>query len=219
MPVNEKYIEDFIEDEYIHIICKSVSGSLLFKSDENRIYFLKKYAAYTSGYLDTYSYILLDNHSHFLVKCINSDDLKSYLSTLNNGSLKSHQKKYLLGEITYSEAVEFQMKDFFIAYAMAFNKENNRSGSLFINPFRRIRINDDAHLQQIVIYIHANVLKHNIRKKFEDYRWSSYLSILSDKATLLKRKEIIDFFETRNNFILQHRTQSQYFYNCEGQLE
>jgi len=39
MPINEKYIEDFIENEFMHIICKSVSGSKLFQDDGNRLYF------------------------------------------------------------------------------------------------------------------------------------------------------------------------------------
>lgn len=219
MPINEKYIEDFIENEFMHIICKSIGGSLLFKDEENKFYFLRKYLQYTTGYLSTYAYILLDNHSHFLVKCKGSDKLEAHLKTLNEGTLKTHQKKYLNKEIDFSQAIEFQMKDFFISYAMAFNKKNGRSGSLFVNPFRRIRINDEPHLQQLVIYIHANALKHNICKDFQKYRWSSYLPILSDKKTELKREGVLDFFGGKDNFVVLHKTQSQYFYNCDDQIE
>ncbi|MGQ7854555.1 hypothetical protein ACUN24_09935 [Pedobacter sp. WC2501] len=219
MPINEKYIEDFIENEFMHIICKSVSGSKLFQDDGNRLYFLLKYTQYSTGYLNTYAYILLDNHSHFLIKNTSSDELKSYLKSLSKDSLKTHQKKYLANEICYSEAVEFQMKDFFIAYAMAFNKKNDRSGSLFVNPFRRVRIIDEIHLHQLVIYIHANVLKHGICTEFEHYKWSSYQSILSEKKTILKREEVLDFFGGKDNFAKQHQIQSQYFYICNHQIE
>lgn len=122
-----------------------------------------------------------------------SDELKSYLKSLSTDSLKTHQKEYLANEICYSEAVEFQMKDFFIAYAMAFNNKDGRSGSLFVNPFRRVRIVDEQHLYQLVIYIHANVLKHGIYKEFKSYKWSSYQTILSEKKTILQREEILDF--------------------------
>jgi putative transposase len=219
MPINEKYIEDFVENEFMHIICKSISGSILFKDEENKSYFLQKYAQYSTGYLNTYSYILLDNHSHLLVKCTNSNGLKSYLRSLNEDSLKTHQKKYLTDEINYSQAIEFQMKDFFIAYAMAFNKKNDRSGSLFVNPFRRVRVSDELHLHQLIIYIHANVLKHNIHSEFQNYKWSSYLSIISDKKTALKREEVLDLFGGIANFIQQHQIQSQYFYGCNYQIE
>lgn len=219
MPINEKYIEDFVENGFMHIICKSVTGSKLFKDDANRLYFLLKYAKYSIGYLKTYSYILIDNHVHFLIKSTSSDELKSYLKSLSTDSLKTHQKKYLANEICYSEAVEFQMKDFFIAYAMAFNKKDGRSGSLFVNPFRRVRIVDEQHLYQLVIYIHANVLKHGIYKEFKSYKWSSYQTILSEKKTILQREEILDFFGGKDSFTKQHQIQSQYFYTNKYQIE
>ena len=219
MPINEKYIEDFTENGFMHIICKSISGSKLFKNDDNRLYFLLKYAQYSTGYLNTYAYILLDNHAHFLIKNTSSDELKSYLKSLSKDSLKTHQKRYLANEICYSEAVEFQMKDFFIAYAMAFNKKNNRSGSLFVNPFRRVRIIDEIHLHQLVIYIHANALKHGICKEFKNYKWSSYQTILSEKKTILLREKILDFFGGKDSFVKQHQIQSQYFYTNNYQIE
>ncbi len=219
MPINEKYIDDFVENEFMHIICKSISGSILFKDDDNRLYFLRKYAQYSTGYLETYSYILLDNHVHLLVKCTNSVQLKLHLKSADEHSLKTHQRKYLHDEINYSEAVEFQMKDFFIAYAMGFNKKNDRSGSLFVNPFRRVRIIDEVHLHQLVIYIHANALKHGICTKFESYKWSSYQSILSEKKTILRREEVLDFFGDKDSFVQQHQIQSQYFYICHHQIE
>ncbi|QXU42262.1 hypothetical protein [Pedobacter sp. D749] len=125
----------------------------------------------------------------------------------------------MANEICYSEAVEFQMKDFFIAYAMAFNKKNDRSGSLFVNPFRRVRIIDEVHLNQLVIYIHANVFKHGICTEFEHYKWSSYQTILSEKKTILKREEVLDFFGGKDNFAKQHQIQSKYFYICNHQIE
>jgi hypothetical protein len=35
MPVNQKYLQDFIEGNYMHIICKSVSNTPLFITDDN----------------------------------------------------------------------------------------------------------------------------------------------------------------------------------------
>lgn len=212
MPVNEKYIQDFAENEFMHIICKSVTGSLLFQNDHNKSYFLKKYAQYSFGYMDTYCYILIQNHVHLLVKCVSEHSLTLNLKSIGTDHLKTHQKKYLDKEISFSEALEFQMKDFFISYAMAFNKETSRSGSLFINPFRRIRIENDLHLQQTIIYIHSNAIKHGLCKNIEDVEWSSYKPLLSIKKTKLKREELMEYFGGRDNFIAMHKTQIDYFY-------
>ena len=75
---------------------------------------------------------------------------------------------------------------------MAFNKENNRNGSLFVHPFRRVEVAEESHFTQLIIYHHANVLKHLGQKNFQNYKWSSYNSILSDRPTHLKREEVLE---------------------------
>ena len=96
--------------------------------------------------------------------------------------------------MNFEQAIEFQWKDFFISYSMAYNKQNKREGSLFLSPFRRISVKGDNYFTRLVIYHHANRIKHGISKEFETYPWSSYLSILSNKPTMLKRTEVLDWF-------------------------
>lgn len=219
MPVNNKYIEDFAEEGYMHLICKSVGGALLFRTDENRKFFLAQYARYSSGYFETLSYILLNNHVHFLIKCNSGSCLRKHLMTLDEELLKSHQKKFLNEEITFSQALEFQCKDFFISYAMAYNKVFGRSGGLFVNPFRRIAIRDEEHLLQLIVYIHTNVLKHRTHKEYTTYKWSSYASILSEKPTELVREEVLYLFGGRDEFKQMHREYTAYYYHHSLSME
>ena len=219
MPVNTKYIASFEADHFFHIIAKATGNNLLFHSDENKRYFLNKYRAYSAGYCDTYSYTLMDNHVHWLVKCNSLEGLTQHLGNIPEQRLKKHQKYFLLDQITFEEALEFQFKDFFISYAMSFNKENNRCGSLFINPFRRIEVNDEFHLNFLVIYHHANVLKHLGKKNFQDYQWSSYRSILSDSPTHLKREEVLKWFGGRERFIEIHKENAEYYYDHPLSME
>lgn len=219
MPINDKYIESFCETTFLHITCKAVSDVLLFRNDENRRYFLKKYAEYSYGYLETYSYILLDNHVHWLVKTVSEESLFYFLHTIPLADRKSHQKKYLKKEITFEEAVEFQMKDFFISYAMSYNKRFSRSGALFLNPFRRVKVEDEQHFTQIIVYQHANVMKHGISKDFESYLWSSYGSLLSEKSTVLKRKEVLIWFGGKREFVRIHREMTEYYYSHPTAIE
>ncbi|WP_221390370.1 hypothetical protein [Dyadobacter sp. NIV53] len=118
MPINEKYLESFSENEFMHVTCRAISNVLLFRNDENLRYFLKKYAEYSNGYLQTYSYILLDNHVHWLVKTVSSELLFDFINHIPVKDQKSHQKKFIKKEIGFEEAVEFQFRDFFIASAM-----------------------------------------------------------------------------------------------------
>jgi len=219
MPINHKYIESFTESTFLHITCKAVSNVHLFRNDDNRRYFLKKYAEYSYGYLETYSYILLDNHVHWLVRTVTEKLLFDFLNLIPLKDQKSHQKKYLKNEISFEEAIEFQLKDFFISYAMSYNKRYNRSGALFLNPFRRVKVEDEQHFTQIVIYQHANVVKHGILKDFENYFWSSYNALLSEKPTVLKRDEVLNWFRGRKEFIRMHREMSEYYYGHEVAIE
>lgn len=212
MPVNIKYIASFEANSFFHVLAKATGNNILFSSDNNRLFFLNKYSAYSTGYFETYSYTLLDNHVHWLIKCNSHEGLQQNLASMPSELLKGHQKKFIRNEITFEEAIEFQLKDFFISYAMAFNKENNRQGSLFINPFRRIKVVDNNHFTQPIIYHHANVLKHLGQKNFQDYKWSSYRAIISDKPTNIKREEILDWFGGKDNFIKTHLENSKYFY-------
>jgi len=213
MPINERYLTQFTENTFLHITCKAIGNVYLFRNDDNRRYFLKKYAEYSNGYLQTYSYILLGNHVHWLVKTVSEESLFNFIDILPQKDQKSHQKKYLKNEISFEEAVEFQLKDFFISYAMSYNKMYNRSGALFLNPFRRVKVKDESHFTQIIIYQHANVMKHGILNDFETYFWSSYIALLSDKPTVLKREEVLHWFGGREGFIRLHRAMSEYYYS------
>jgi len=219
MPINTKYIASLEANRYFHIIAKANGDNVLFYTDENRRYFLKKYLSYSTGYFDTYSYTLMNNHVHWLIKCNSYENLIHHISAIPEETKKKHQKKFLLKQISFEEALEFQWKDFFISYAMAFNKENNRNGSLFINPFRRVEVKNDAHFTQLIIYHHTNILKHLGKKDFQNYKWSSYQSLLSDKPTHLKRDIVLDWFGGKAQFIKVHQENAAYYYDHPIALE
>ncbi|MBK9016469.1 MAG: hypothetical protein IPM82_21670 [Saprospiraceae bacterium] len=105
----------------------------------------------------------------------------------------------------FHELVRQQFRKLFIAYAKAFNKQENRYGNLFQRPFKRKAIKNDGHFTHAVFYIHSNSAKHNIMEDFQNYPHSSYHSILSDKPTLLRRQEILEWFGGRQGFIQFHQ--------------
>ena len=42
------------------------------------------------------------------------------------------------------------------------------------------------------------------------YSWSSYETVISDKSTKLKRKEVVELFGDRENFIFHHNQQQNF---------
>ncbi len=94
--------------------------------------------------------------------------------------------------------------NFFNAYAKAINRMYNRTGSLFQERFRRKLIDKEDYFTEVVFYIHANPQKHGFINDFRNYKHSSYLSILSELPTVLKRSEVLEWFGGRNFFEKYH---------------
>ncbi|MGY5845887.1 transposase [Salegentibacter sp. HM20] len=168
-------LEVLNKDFYYHIYNRGINREVIFETDENKRYFLLLYKKYLSDLISTFAYCLMDNHFHFLIR-IDSDPKKvtQALSNLLN------------------------------AYAKAFNKQQNRTGSLFEKHFKRIRLTDENYLRRLILYIHLNP-KNHLGIDFENFKFSSYPAYFSDKQSVVKRNEIINLFDDLQNFRKVHR--------------
>ncbi len=180
------------EDKFYHIYNRGNNGEKLFYTEANYKFFLKKYDECLSNYLETYAFCLLPNHFHLLVKVTSRENV----SHLNN---VKHLKADELDQLSKA------FKQMFTSYAKAINKQENRHGSLFEKPFKRIEITSVNYLTNLVFYIHANPQLHGIIDNFKMYRWSSYERILNNKTTKLKKEEVLTWFDDRSNFVTFHK--------------
>jgi hypothetical protein len=53
-------------------------------------------------------------------------------------------------------------------------------------------------------YIHLNPVHHGFIQDCAAWPWSSYCALLSDKATLLKREEVLRWFGNKREFAKFH---------------
>ena len=217
--MKNKFLANFVEDGIYHVYNRTNNKELLFKTDENRLFFLRQYAKYLEPYLDTFCWTLLPNHFHFLVRVKSNEDIKSYLKTLPSQILKPNEKKYLEDAITTELLIEFEWKRFFTSYSMAFNKQHHRTGNLFHRPFKRLQIDKESHFTQAIIYIHANSFKHKICTDFMEYNWSSWKSLVSVNPTKLCRQEVLEWFGGTEGFIETHKNLAKYYYCEESNME
>ena len=170
MNTKTNYLADFYENGIFHVYNRTNNKEILFKSEENRSYFLKQFAKYLSPFLDTFCWNLLPNHFHFLVQIKSTEEIKENLQGLLSNTLKTIEKEYLTGTSTTELLLELAWKRFFTSYSMAFNKQQNRTGNLFHRPFKRIEINKESHFTQAIVYIHANAQHHNLCKDFTQHK-------------------------------------------------
>lgn len=93
---------------------------------------------------------------------------------------------------------------FFLCYAKAIKIQEGRTGSLFEKNFKRQEVGTDAYLVHMINYIHRNPQKHGIAPDYQNYPYSSYRSMLSERPTRLKRSEVLEWFGGAENFVRYH---------------
>jgi len=174
-----------INGHYYHIYNRGNNGENLFFEERNYDYFLKLYIHYIYPIADTYAYCLMKNHFHLLVR-INS-------KTQDWQSFKDCQS-------LYSQA----FSNMFSTYTKTINKNYNRSGSLFEKPFKRILIDGDSYLVQLVCYIHRNPQKHGFTKDFRTYVYSSYQTISQQKQSRIESQQVLEWFGSLQSFENYH---------------
>jgi putative transposase len=57
----------------------------------------------------------------------------------------------------------------------------------------------------VIAYIHINPVHHGMTTDFENYPYSSYKGILSDKKALLNSDEVLDWSGGKNEFEISHQ--------------
>jgi REP element-mobilizing transposase RayT len=170
----------FESGKYYHLYNRGNNNELIFINNDNYNYFLKLVKKYLHTILEVYSYCLLPNHFHFVVKI---KETKYLPIKIQIGKQKLHQP----------------FSNLFNAYSKAFNKKFNRKGSLFQEHLKRVEITNEEYLKNLIIYVNTNPDHHGI-SKFYTYKYSSYRAIIGKKPTLIKKNEVLSLFSNKDNF-------------------
>ena len=175
---------------FYHLYNRGINGCDLFRETTNYEHFFSLYVTHIEPVADTFAWVLMKNHFHFLIRV---KDLQPPADLPGLGNLECHTVK------PPSQA----FSNLFNAYTKAFNKKYHRTGSLFEKNFRRKKITSRAYLKWVLLYIH-NPVHHGFCQHPSEYAWSSYLSCLSVKPTNLQRETVIGWFDSLGNFKTCH---------------
>jgi len=129
-----------------HIYNRGINYQNVFFNEKDYHLFLSRFKDYLNDYCQLYAYCLLPNHYHLVLR-INKE----------NGSQFSRQ-----------------FGSFIVSYTNKVNLQEKRIGSLFMKPFRRIKVDTDDYLKRLIFYINHNAAKHEIVKDFRKYPFGSY---------------------------------------------
>jgi len=169
-----------------HLFNRAAGSEKLFKSHDNYFYFLKKYAEHISIICDTWSYCLLPNHFHLLIR------IKSFESIIDQYKLLKHKEVRKNDNLLLSDFIMERFSNWLNGYTKAFNKSYQRKGSLFIDYTKRSLVETDNSFTKVIHYVHANPVHHGYVEKTDQWNYSSYASIISHGKTRLLRDEILE---------------------------
>lgn len=139
-------------EKFFHIYNHAIGTELLFKTDRNYHFFLYLVKKHLISFVYIYAYCLMPNHFHLIILIKEENEILAKKKTQTSIPLLISQ----------------QFSNLFNSYAQAFNKENNRKGSLFLNRFKRKIIKDEKYLKKLIHYIHYNPVLANLCKNVYD---------------------------------------------------
>ncbi|MGE0089952.1 MAG: hypothetical protein AB7S50_10830 [Bacteroidales bacterium] len=61
----------------------------------------------------------------------------------------------------------------------------------------------------LIVYIHNNPVKHGFAESILEYPWTSYLELIMQEPTILKREEVLGCFDNIENFKFVHSIYSE----------
>ncbi len=184
-----------LPSNYYHIYNHAVGKEYLFREAENYRFFLEKYTKHIYPIAETYTYSLLPNHFHFLIKIRDEDSL-----------IKAAFPKFKTLEKLLSEKyISKQFSNCFSSYTQAYNNRYKRMGSLFMKNFKRKPVLNDEYISKLIHYIHVNPVHHGLVTNIGDWHWSSYNTCLSTHSTKINRDEVLNWFGSKETFIRFHQ--------------
>ena len=160
----------FIPGEIYHVYNRGNNKEVIFREDENYLFFQMKMEKELKDCCSILAYALLPNHYHLLVyvppESGKGSELKMLPISRKLGTLQS-------------------------SYTQAFNKRFNRSGALFQQRLKRKLATDYADI--CFHYIHQNPIKAGLVRSLGDWPYSSYNDfILPDSKGITNKDKAYD---------------------------
>ena len=157
---------------YYHVYNRGCNRERIFANERNYVFLLQRAKTFLPDYsLQVIAYCLMPNHYHFLLRPEEDGVLSSFIQRLFN------------------------------SYTQAFNKQQNRSGTLFEGRAKSILVDTDAYIIHLCRYVHLNPVQGKLVKYPEDWPYSNYLEWVEQRnGTLIDKDFVRQYFSTAADY-------------------
>lgn len=143
-------------------------------SNDGKQIIINEIKSKNNKHIEIFAYCLIPNHFHFLVKQLQTNGISKFMANFQN------------------------------SYTRYFNTQKERTGPLFLDQFKSLRIETDEQFLHVSRYIHLNPLTSYVVKDFEallKYPWSSLNEYLNNEALICEINAILNFFKQKNDYL------------------
>ena len=163
--------------QYYHVYNRGVNRQPIFTSEENYHFLLRRIKQFLPLYeISLIAYSLMPNHYHFLIGV----DREGYLSPF--------------------------IQRLFNSYSQAFNRQQNRTGTLFEGRAKSIHVDRSEYVYALVRYIHLNPVVAGLVSTPEEWQFSNYLDWIDIRKNGIFSVHFREMFFTSSeeykNFVL-----------------
>jgi len=183
----------FYEGEYYHIFNRSIAKFGIFKDPSNCQRFIETLDYYNNlSITERFSYVLRKNK--YIYNNLLLPKVEPIVKYLTYKIMPNHY--HLLVKILKDHKFSKYVNDFENSFSRYFNIKFDRKGPLWESSFKAVKINTDEQLLHVSRYFHLNAVTAGLVKKPEDWKFSSYKDLITNKKFL---KEIITDFSISDN--------------------
>ena len=142
-----------LQSDFIHIVTEGIKKEFIFYQDKYKSEYILLLKKYISekNNVKLISYCVLSNHAHILIYTQDIKEVSSIMRKINT------------------------------AYAIYYNKLEDRVGHVFANRYYSQDIKDEIHLIRCIKYIHQNPVKAGLVNSPSKYKFSSYREFNENK--------------------------------------
>ena len=161
---------------FLHIMVQGINKEEIFKNDFYKNLYLKLINEnIEESNLIILAYAIMSNHAHILLNYSKIENVSEFMHKVNQN------------------------------FAQIYNKMENRVGYVFRGRYRCEQIKDEAHLYNVLAYIHFNPYKAKIANRLSDYKFSSYNDYINGNIEKEKIYMIFNTYDYKDIFKKLHK--------------
>ncbi|MEM1271401.1 MAG: hypothetical protein AAGI08_15260 [Bacteroidota bacterium] len=182
-----KPLPEFVAGEFYHVYNQGNNRDATFLDEKDYREFVLRLRHYLDEYLEVFSYCLMGNHYHLVVRV--RDRQLVYEAALRDDMDGPKMSVHAI--------VCERLRRFVLSYVAYVNRRHARKGSLFSPKPQRKLVDEIDYLKHLVYYVNANPELHGFTDDFTSYPFSSWAELDCGYGAWIPVETVYEWYDGR----------------------